>query len=117
VVRAASAGDDVAITILERQADEVITIASAALRRLRLTRRDVTVVLGGSILAALPDSIVDRVQSGVRLTAPRATCVVCRDRPILGAALTTLDLAGAGATPRLRIRRSLNESQVHNIAP
>jgi hypothetical protein len=116
VVDAAVGGDKVAIGILERQADEVVTLASAALRRLHLTSCEVPVVLGGSVSAALPRRFIERIGRGVRRTAPLASCVVCRDRPIVGAALTALDLGGAGAESRERARRMLNDDCILDVA-
>jgi N-acetylglucosamine kinase-like BadF-type ATPase len=112
VVKAAAGGDAMAIAILERQADEVVTMASAAIRRLRLTRADVTVVLGGSVLAAVPPTIIDRIEAGVRAIAPLARCVVCRDRPIVGAALTVLDLGGTTSVSSDRVRRALSDRRL-----
>jgi N-acetylglucosamine kinase-like BadF-type ATPase len=120
VAEAATAGDAVAITILERQADEVVALVAAASRRLRFTRQEVSVVLGGSVLSALPQLIVDRIGAGVRLTAPHATTTVCRDRPIVGAALCALDLAMGGrpAAPqvRRRLRRLLSGDRFRDIS-
>jgi N-acetylglucosamine kinase-like BadF-type ATPase len=119
VADAATAGDAAAIAILERQADEVVALVAAALRRLRLTRQEVSVVLGGSVLAALPERILDRIDTAVRLTAPHATTTVCRDRPIVGAALSALDLAmdGRPAAPasRRRLRRVLNDHRFRDL--
>ena len=70
VVAAADAGDLAAIDILDRQADEVVAWVGGAIRRLRIARLDVPVVLGGSILAALPATFVQRIQDGVRRVAP-----------------------------------------------
>jgi N-acetylglucosamine kinase-like BadF-type ATPase len=96
VVAAAEANDAAAIEILNRQADEVVSWIGGAIRRLRMTRLDVPVVLGGGILAALPAPFVSRIQDGVQRVAPTARCRVCLDPPVLGAALAALDLAGAG---------------------
>ena len=119
VADAATAGDAVAVAILERQADEVVALAAAATRRLRLTRQEVSVVLGGSVLSALPQPMLDRIGAGIRLTAPHATTTVCRDRPIVGAALCALDLAigGRPAAPaaRRRLRRMLGRHRFVDV--
>jgi N-acetylglucosamine kinase-like BadF-type ATPase len=109
VMLAAESGDPVAASIIERQADEVVAMASAGLRRLRLTRLEVAVVLGGSILGALPPRFVEAIEAGVRRTAPGAACTVCRDRPVVGAALTALDLAGGSTASVKRLRQVLND--------
>ena len=64
VVAAAEAGDEAAVGILNRQADEVVSFVAAAIRRLRMARLEVPVVLGGSIMAALPARFVTRIQVG-----------------------------------------------------
>ena len=105
VVTAASRGDEAAVQILQRQADEVVSLAAAAIRRLRMTRLEVPVVLGGSILAAMPPPFIEGIQHDVQRTAALARCSVCRDRPVLGAALAALDLAGAEKAAATRVRR------------
>ena len=111
VVTAASGGDDAAVQILDRQADEVVSLVAAAIRRLRLTRFEVPVVLGGSILAALPHRFIERIQLDVNRTAALARCSVCRDRPVLGAALAALDLAGADSAATTKVRRFMRSRQ------
>ena len=116
VVAAAEANDDAAIEILDRQADEVVLFAAAAIRRLRLARLDVPVVLGGSILAALPRRFIRRIADGVHHVAPGARCAVCYDRPVVGAALAALDLAGADHAATLRVRALLNDDRIREVA-
>ena len=116
IVLAAADLDDAAATeILNRQADEVVSFAVAAIRRLRIARLDVPVVLGGSIMAALPTRFVTRIQHGVESVAPAAICTVCRDRPIVGAALAALDLAGAGPAAAEHVRAALNDDRIRVI--
>lgn len=116
VVTAAVAGDGAAIDILDRQADEVALFACAAIRRLRIARLDVPVVLGGSILAALPAPFVDRIQAGVHRVAPTARCAVCYDRPVVGAALAALDLAGAGIAATRTLRAQLKDDRIRDVS-
>lgn len=110
VVAAAVAEDLVAIEILDRQADEAVAWIVGAIRRLRIARLDVPVVLGGSILAALPQRFVGRIQIGVQRVAPKAQCTVCRERPVVGAALAALDLAGADRAAIGKARTQLNKA-------
>jgi N-acetylglucosamine kinase-like BadF-type ATPase/ribosomal protein S18 acetylase RimI-like enzyme len=110
VVAAAEADDPAAVEILNRQADEVVTWVVGAIRRLRIARLDVPVVLGGSVLAALPHRFVDRMRAGVHRVAPSAHCTVCRERPIVGAALAALDLAGADRGATRKARAQLNNA-------
>ena len=116
VVTAAVAGDRAAIDILDLQADEVALFACAAIRRLRIARLDVPVVLGGSILAALPATFVDRIQAGIQRVAPTARCAVCYDRPVVGAALAALDLAGAGVAATRTLRAQLNDNRIRDVS-
>jgi N-acetylglucosamine kinase-like BadF-type ATPase len=115
VVAAAEAGDPAAVEILNRQADEVVSWVAAAIRRLRIARLDVPVVLGGSILAALPAPFVERIQDGVRRVAPTARCTVCREPPIVGAALVALDLAGADRAATRKARAQLKTATFQRL--
>ncbi|HEX3090427.1 MAG TPA: BadF/BadG/BcrA/BcrD ATPase family protein [Ilumatobacteraceae bacterium] len=116
VFAAAGEGDSVAIDILDRQADEVVSWIGAAIGRLRIAKLDVPVVLGGSILAAFPQRFVDRIESGVRNVSPTAQCTVCRDRPVVGAALAALDLGGGDAAAGRKVRRALTDARIRTVA-
>jgi N-acetylglucosamine kinase-like BadF-type ATPase len=116
VLLAAERADGEAVAIVERQTSEVVTLAVAAIRRLRLIHLDVAVVLGGSILAALPDPVVIRIEHRIKLTAPQAFCTVCRDRPVVGAALTALDMAGGTEGSTRRVRRVLDDHRIREVA-
>jgi N-acetylglucosamine kinase-like BadF-type ATPase len=107
VIAAADAGDGAAVDILNRQADEVVSWIGGAIRRLRIARLEVPVVLGGSILAALPHPFANRIEAGVRQIASNARITICRDRPIIGAALAALDLAGADSDAARVVRTAL----------
>ena len=115
VVAAAEADDDAAIEILNRQADEVVAFVVAAIRRLRITRLDVPVVLGGSIMTALSPRFVDRIRDGVQRVAPSASCAVCYDRPVVGAALAALDLAGADRDATVQVRVLLKDERIREV--
>jgi N-acetylglucosamine kinase-like BadF-type ATPase len=117
VFRAAAEGDLAAREILDRQATEVVALARAALQRLRLTRLDATIVLGGGILAAFPAEMVAGIEGRLKDTAPLARCVVCRERPVVGAALAALDLAGANGASTRRLRRSLHDDRIREVSP
>jgi N-acetylglucosamine kinase-like BadF-type ATPase len=116
VVAAAEAGDPAAVEILNRQADEVIAFVVAAIRRLRLIRLDVPVVLGGSIMTALPARFVTRIQNGVQAIASKAHCAVCYDRPVVGAALAALDLAGADHAATVQVRTLLKDDRIREVS-
>jgi N-acetylglucosamine kinase-like BadF-type ATPase len=112
VFRAAASGDAVAQSIVKRQADELVAMARAILRRLRLTRLDPDVVLAGGVFDAHDEAFEARIRDGIRAVAPRATVRRSDAQPVLGAALLALDrLHGADparhAVAADRLRASL----------
>ncbi|MBV8302489.1 MAG: ATPase [Candidatus Dormibacteraeota bacterium] len=94
VVREARRGDEVALAIVHRQADEVTALALAALRQLLLLDRPVDIVLGGSVLAAMGDLVLDRIRDGITAEAAGARVTLCTTRPVMGAAVAAMHLAG-----------------------
>ncbi|MFE3764928.1 N-acetylglucosamine kinase [Streptomyces sp. NPDC059104] len=100
----AAAGDPVASAIVERQAGEVVALATVALERLGLLREDVPVLLGGSVLAARHPQLNDRIGELLAARAPLARLSVVTAPPVLGAALLGLDSVDAphGAHAKLR---------------
>jgi N-acetylglucosamine kinase-like BadF-type ATPase len=108
VVLELSGEDPVAAAIVQRLGDEVIAFASAALRRLELIREDPDVVLGGRLLRSVSPSVVEAIASGVREVAPKARVLVSPSEPIVGAALLSLDLIGAGVVAKQRARAELD---------
>jgi N-acetylglucosamine kinase-like BadF-type ATPase len=110
VFGAAEQGDAVARSIVDRLADELATMASALMRRLRLTELDPDVVLAGGVFRATDPAFYERLDAGIRATAPRARTVRLTAPPVLGAALLGLDRVHDGATPAdvdTRIRAAL----------
>ncbi|MFG2482940.1 MULTISPECIES: N-acetylglucosamine kinase [Streptomyces] len=91
----AAAGDPAALSLVHRQADEVVAMASVALRRLDLLEREVPVVLGGSVLAAGHPQLNDRIAAGLAERAPHARISVITAPPVLGAGLLGLDALGS----------------------
>lgn len=104
---AAAAGDGVAVSLVERQADEVVDYVRAIVTRLDFADLEVPVVLGGSILTAGHALLDERIEAGVRAVAPRARVARLSAPPILGAALAALAHAGAGAAALARARTAL----------
>jgi N-acetylglucosamine kinase-like BadF-type ATPase len=99
VFRAAGDGDVVARGILIRLADELVVMAAALLRRLRMTELDPEVVLGGGVFGATDPAFYARIEAGIKAVAPRASIVRLTAPPVLGAALLGLDrLASGGAS-------------------
>ncbi|NEE09932.1 ATPase, partial [Streptomyces sp. SID7499] len=66
-------------------ADEVVAMASVALRRLGLLEEEVPVLLGGSVLAARHPQLNDRIAELLAARAPKAEVRVVSEPPVLGA--------------------------------
>lgn len=110
VIHAAEAGDAVAGGILNRQAEEIVALAGAAIRRLDLVATPIPVVLGGGVLAADSRYLLGLIESGLAAIAPQAMISVVRERPIVGAALLTLEAAGVSAEHERDARAALVET-------
>jgi N-acetylglucosamine kinase-like BadF-type ATPase len=108
VVLAVCDEDSVAAAIVSHLADEVIAFACAAIRRLELTAADPDVVLGGSLLRAVPPRIVETIALEVQRQAPDARVLVSPSEPIVGAALLGLDGVAADASAIARARAELD---------
>ncbi|GAB3395676.1 BadF/BadG/BcrA/BcrD ATPase family protein [Humibacter soli] len=98
VLKASRAGDRVAMQLVDRQAEEIVACAAAALRRLELLSSDAPVVLGGGVIAAGDEHLLDGVRAGLRAAAPSARIELVVEPPVLGALLLTLEAAGCGAS-------------------
>jgi N-acetylglucosamine kinase-like BadF-type ATPase len=107
VFGAAANGDAVARSIVDRQADEVVAMAGAAIGRLRMAKLDVHVVLGGGIFRNGFSPFFTRIDEGVRRIAPAATVTVLTAPPVIGAALLGLDRAGASSGAKQRVHEAL----------
>ena len=97
-------GDPVARALVDRLADEVVTMATVALTRLDLLDEQTPVLLGGGVLAARHPRLDDGVRDLLAVRAPKAVPEVVTARPVLGAALLGLDRVGAAAGVRERVR-------------
>lgn len=117
VFEAAAAGDAVARSIVDRQADEVVTMAAAAIRRLRMTKVDVHVVLGGGIFRNDFSPFFERIVEGVRETAPAAEVRILTAPPVLGAALLGLDRIGASRRTKERVHTTLTTTPSRRHEP
>ncbi|MGV8973674.1 MAG: N-acetylglucosamine kinase [Rhodoglobus sp.] len=88
---AARAGDPVAATVVDRQGDEIVALAVAALSRLELLGTSVPIVLGGGVLAAQDTRLMTRIATGLAVRAPAAHLIQVSAPPVLGASLLVLD--------------------------
>ncbi len=112
VFQAARAGDRVAQALIDEMAEEIVVTANAAIKRLRLSGRDVHVVLGGGVLRAADGSLIARITAGIRRQAPKAQILHLGAPPVLGAALIGLDELRATAGARERLRASLTHKRL-----
>lgn len=107
-VFALAAGDPVARALVDRQAAEVVALASACLRRLDLLKKPgVPVVLGGGILQAGDQRLMTGVTTALTEVAPLARIVHVTQPPILGAALLVLEHAGSSPASLDRARAEI----------
>jgi N-acetylglucosamine kinase-like BadF-type ATPase len=111
VFEAATGGDPIARSIIDRQADEVVALAGTAIKRLRMTRLDVDVVLGGGIFRNHDRAFFSKIDEGLHEVAPTARTHVLTAPPVLGAALMGLDHLGAGPAAQRRLRRALTHDR------
>jgi N-acetylglucosamine kinase-like BadF-type ATPase len=107
VFRAAAADDAVARSIVDRQADEIVRMAGVAVRRLRMTRLDVDIVLGGGIFSSGDEDFLGRIGRGLAEVARQARVRVLDVPPVVGAALLGLDTIGARPEAQRRARAAL----------
>jgi N-acetylglucosamine kinase-like BadF-type ATPase len=116
VLQAARLGDPEAVAIFERQGSAVVTFVRGALLQLGVVSDPVDIVLGGSIMVAAGSLFVDGVREGIRELAPRSRVVVCRDRPVVGAAIAGLEMVGSDPVAAARVRAMLDDSRIR-VAP
>jgi N-acetylglucosamine kinase-like BadF-type ATPase len=115
VFAAAGAGDQAATEIVDRQADEVVTMATAAIRRLGMADRDTDVVLGGGIFRSEDPAFLERIRAGVTAVAPAARLRQVTAPPVVGAALLGLDRLGAPPQASRRLRASLTHQRLTGV--
>ncbi|HEX9124480.1 MAG TPA: BadF/BadG/BcrA/BcrD ATPase family protein [Actinomycetota bacterium] len=115
VFRAAAKGDGIARGIVDRQADEVVIMAGAAIRKLRMAALDVDVVLGGGIFRNRFPTFFDRIRDGLQELCPQVGITVLTAPPIVGAAMLGLDRIGASTTSKSRVRAALTHERLLRI--
>ncbi len=71
----AKAGDAVARAIVDRQADEIAIMATVAIRKLRMTRFDSDVVLGGGVFRNGWEPFFTRIDERIHESTPAARIV------------------------------------------
>jgi N-acetylglucosamine kinase-like BadF-type ATPase len=104
---AARRGDPLALADIERQAEEIVTLARVAMGRLGIQDRVPRIVLGGGVLAAADPLLLDPVRAGLAVVAPRAELALVRTPPIVGAALLVLEAEGASSVALAAARAAI----------
>jgi N-acetylglucosamine kinase-like BadF-type ATPase len=102
--RVAATGDPVARSVAIQQGEEVVALATAALRRLGLLAEPVVVVLGGGVLRTRDPLLFEVIHSRLLAAVPRAEITVVTDPPVVGAALLGLDALGANSSTHEALR-------------
>jgi N-acetylglucosamine kinase-like BadF-type ATPase len=110
VVEAATQGDAVARSLIERLGEEIVLMATRALTDLELVVADV--VLGGGMLRSGRGFLFDEVATRLQQRAPGARPVAAADAPVLGSALVALEAAGAPTASVERLRLAFRDGLV-----
>jgi N-acetylglucosamine kinase-like BadF-type ATPase len=115
LVLAEAADDAVAAEIVEKLAEEIVTMARVALTRLGLELEPVEVLVGGGLFRTSDHRLLSAVESGLRELAPDVIVRSTGVPSIVGAALLGLDAlaapvqADAHARAREELSRAVNE--------
>jgi N-acetylglucosamine kinase-like BadF-type ATPase len=104
LLRAADEGDPVAVTVVNRLAEEVSVMAVTAMRRLGLDGLPTPVVFGGSVLTARNPLLMGGITRRLAEAAPDAIVRVIEVAPVAGAALLGLDHVHASPAAEARLR-------------
>jgi N-acetylglucosamine kinase-like BadF-type ATPase len=102
--RAADEGDPIALSLVDRQADEISVMAITAMRRLDLTGLATPVILGGGVITARNPLLMASITRQLTEAAPRARVRVIEVPPVVGAALLGLDHVNAPPDAESRLR-------------
>jgi N-acetylglucosamine kinase-like BadF-type ATPase len=87
----AEGGDRVARAIVTQQADEIVTMVRVCIERLDFGGPEISVVLGGGVLAARQALLLEPVVEGLLRVSSRCVPEVLMAPPVVGAALAGLD--------------------------
>jgi N-acetylglucosamine kinase-like BadF-type ATPase len=101
---AAEEGDPAAVSLVERQGEEICLMVSAAHRQLALRPADpVPVILGGGLLQARNPLLTDTITRRLTADMPGAELRIVDTPPIVGAALLGLDHLAAASDSGWRV--------------
>ena len=112
VMRCAAEGDAPSRALVEHLADEVAGMVRSAVRRLRMTRLDVDVALGGGILRGGDPHFMECVTAGILSVAPKARMWPLTGPPVVGSALLGLDRLGASNGAYAKVREALTDERL-----
>jgi N-acetylglucosamine kinase-like BadF-type ATPase len=112
VMHCAAEGDAPSLALVEHLADEVAGMVGSAVRRLRMTRLDVDVALGGGILRSGDPLFMKRVSAGILSVAPKARMRPLTGPPVVGAALLGLDRLGVSDGAYAKVREALTDERL-----
>jgi N-acetylglucosamine kinase-like BadF-type ATPase len=115
VFSAASQEDAVARGLIDELADEVVATATAAIRRLHVTTRDVEVILGGGVFRSNDARLFKRIRTGIGTVAPKSVIRRLDAPPVLGAALIGLDEIHATRSARAQLRTRLTHRRLTKV--
>jgi N-acetylglucosamine kinase-like BadF-type ATPase len=107
LVFAEAADDAVAAEIVERQANELVALAAATIRRLGIEGQPTPVLLGGSVVQRNHRALVPLVEAELRKTCPAVEVRASSSPPIVGAALLALDELDTTEEAQARLRSEL----------
>ncbi len=88
---AAAHGDEVALALVRRQADEIVLMVTTSLGRLGLVDVETDIVLGGGILGSAHPTLLDVVRTELAHAAPRGRIVLFDGVPVVGAAILGIE--------------------------
>jgi N-acetylglucosamine kinase-like BadF-type ATPase len=100
----ATDGDEVATAIVYRQAEEIVAMATVALRRLDLLDVPTPVILGGGVLTANHPLLLRQITAQLAAAAPHAIPQILEVPPVVGAILLGLDHTEAAPEAHRAIR-------------
>ncbi|WP_370733928.1 BadF/BadG/BcrA/BcrD ATPase family protein, partial [Paenibacillus dakarensis] len=95
LLQAAEAGDDVAVSILETEGEELANAVCTLIERLGMADEEFDIVYIGSVLNKGRNVVfTNAIERGVAKRAPHARCVHLTSDPVAGALLSAMDADG-----------------------
>ena len=105
--RVAAQDDPIAVSLIDRQAQEIALLARATTRRLDLFETPTDVVLGGGVVTARDPLLMRRIDTWMAREAPQAVVRINDVPAIAGAALLGLDHLGIDGEAEQTLRAAL----------